>query len=171
MKTHHYTIKQIAILTMLRIAVGWHFMYEGLFKYFDYGWTSTSFLQSSTGPFSEIFKELTLSHSTMIIVDKLNIYGLILIGLCLILGLFERPASLFGIILLLLYYLTYPPFYDTGMFVEGNYWIIDRNIIEVLVLSTLLVFPTSKYTGLDRIPVKLLKDKTNFFTKLFFAKS
>ena len=44
----------------------------------------------------------------MHITDFLNVYGLILIGLALFIGLFSRVASLAGALLLTLYYFAYP---------------------------------------------------------------
>ncbi|MCK9411564.1 MAG: hypothetical protein M0Q53_04630 [Prolixibacteraceae bacterium] len=42
--------------------------------------------------------------------DFINVYGLILIGLALFIGIFSRAASLAGGLLLGLYYFAYPPY-------------------------------------------------------------
>ena len=36
-----------AVLLLLRIAVGWHFLYEGVVKLFDPGWSSAGYLAES----------------------------------------------------------------------------------------------------------------------------
>ena len=39
-------------LALVRIAIGWHFLYEAFTKLLDPGWTSSGYLESSTGPFA-----------------------------------------------------------------------------------------------------------------------
>jgi thiosulfate dehydrogenase [quinone] large subunit len=70
----------------------------------------------------------------------------------LFVGLLSRPGKILGIILLSLYYLAYPPFSGLGenIHVEGSYWIVNKNLIEMAALFVLYLFPTSKITGLDR---------------------
>ena len=101
------------ILFCLRIAVGWHFFYEGLAKILTPNWTSASYLMLSHGIFSNFFHWLASSPGLVRAADRLNIWGLILIGLALILGCFSRFASASGIVLLALYYLAYPPLIQT----------------------------------------------------------
>ncbi|MCK7538531.1 MAG: hypothetical protein MZV63_50015 [Marinilabiliales bacterium] len=56
----------------------------------------------------------------------------------LITGLFSRLASVFGAVLLVLYYFAYPPFGDSLLGSEvGNLYIIDRNFIEAAALMVL----------------------------------
>lgn len=147
----NYSIWQVVTLTFLRILIGWHFLYEGLAKLLDSTWSSQAYLVNSTGPFSPFFKSLATSESLMI-VDILNEWGLILIGLGLFLGFLSKPAKIFGVILLFLYYITYPPIAGTGveLYVQGNYWIVNDQLIEIGALLVLFVFPTSYITGLDR---------------------
>lgn len=147
-----YTNGQVVALTILRVLIGWHFLYEGLVKIYTPGWTAKSYLLASVGPFSSIFKALAESTSMLQIADFLNVWGLILIGLSLFVGLFSRLSNWFGIALLTFYYLSYPPFADlaTSGYVEGNYWIVNRNLIEMAALFVLVMFPSSHITGLDR---------------------
>jgi thiosulfate dehydrogenase [quinone] large subunit len=86
------------------------------------------------------------------IIDIINIWGLILIGLSLFIGLFARPFKLFGIVLLLLYYLAYPPFATVVINtpVEGNYWVVNKNLTEMAALFVLYLFPSSQISGIDR---------------------
>lgn len=46
---------QILALTILRITIGWHFLYEGLLKVINPEWSAVSYLNNSTGPFASIF--------------------------------------------------------------------------------------------------------------------
>ncbi len=104
-------IKRI-IYTVLRVAIGWHFLYEGISKLFISGWSAEGYLLNSTGPFSGFYQALATSPSLLNIVDILNVYGLILIGVGLFIGLWARYASVAGIALLTLYYFAYPPLWN-----------------------------------------------------------
>jgi thiosulfate dehydrogenase (quinone) large subunit len=157
-----YSNLQIFSLTFLRILIGWHFLFEGLTKLFSTpAWTAKSYLLGSVGPFAPVFKALTTNPALLNIIDNINIWGLIIIGLSLFLGLFARPFKIFGIILLLLYYLAYPPFAAVVINtpVEGNYWIVNKNLIELAALFVLFLFPSSHITGLDRFLKRKKSDK------------
>ncbi|QGY44033.1 hypothetical protein GM418_10295 [Maribellus comscasis] len=134
------------VITFFRIAIGWHFLYEGLAKLWMGNWSAASYLTNSTGPFSGFYNWLGGSESLMNIVDPVNIAGLILIGLGLFLGLTIRISSISGIILLLLYYFAYPPF-GGSIFgsAEGNLFIVNKNLIEALALVVLLVVKEKGY--------------------------
>jgi thiosulfate dehydrogenase [quinone] large subunit len=151
--SQYYSNLQIFSLTLLRVLIGWHFLYEGLTKLFSTpAWTAKSYLLGSVGPFSGIFHSLGANPAMMNIIDPINMWGLILIGLSLFTGLFARPFKLFGIALLLLYYFAYPPFSTVIITApsEGNYWIVNKNLIEIAALFVLFMFPTSQITGIDR---------------------
>ena len=45
-----YTKAQMTWLMMLRLFIGWHFMYEGLVKIMNPKWTSLPYLLDSKGP-------------------------------------------------------------------------------------------------------------------------
>ena len=126
-------------ITLFGLAIGWHFLYEGISKLIVPGWTATGFLSNATGPFAGFYHWMAASAGVMNIVDVVNIAGLILIGLGLFLGLAIRISSISGILLLLLYYFAYPPF-GGNLFgtAEGNLFIVNRNLIEALALFTLL---------------------------------
>ncbi len=148
-----YSNWQIFALTFLRILIGWHFLYEGLIKFFTPGWTAKVYLLGSVGPLAPLFKGITQSELILKIVDILNEWGLILIGLSLFTGLLSRLGKIFGIVLLSFYYLAYPPFAGLGIniqHVEGSYWIVNKNLIELGALIVLYLFPSSHITGIDK---------------------
>lgn len=151
--SEHYTGIQLFSLTLLRILIGWHFLYEGLIKLFSSpAWTAKFYLQGSIGPFSGAFKALATNPKLLSVIDLMNVWGLILIGLSLFIGLFSKVFKIFGIVLLFLYYFAYPPFmgYITNAPVEGSYWIVNKNLIEIASLFVLYLFPTSHISGIDR---------------------
>lgn len=150
--TTAYSTWQIFSLTLLRILIGWHFLYEGLTKLYTPGWTAKGYLLGSVGPFSPIFKGMAQSKSILSVTDFLNEWGLILIGLGLFVGFLSKTCKIFGIVLLLFYYLAYPPFSGFGVnpHIEGSYWIVNKNLIEMCALWVLFQFPSSHITGIDR---------------------
>jgi thiosulfate dehydrogenase [quinone] large subunit len=148
-----YSNWQVFSLTLLRVFIGWHFLYEGLVKLLSYpAWSAKSYLMGSVGPFARGFKAMASHPAILNIIDFLNIWGLIIIGLGLFIGLLAKPLKICGIALLLLYYLAYPPFASLAVNipVEGNYWVVNKNLIELAALFVLYLFPTSQITGMDR---------------------
>lgn len=160
-ESNNYSTMQIIGLTTLRIMIGWHFLYEGLTKLYTPVWTAKQYLLGSVGPLSSTFKSLTQSDVLLGLCDKLNIWGLILIGLSLFIGLFSKIGKISGIAILLLYYLAYPPFQGLGInpHAEGSYWIVNKNLIEIMALIILLLFPISHITGIDRFIFKNYNQK------------
>lgn len=144
--------RQTALLVILRVAIGWHFLYEGLVKVFNPSWSPQGYLMDSKGIFAPLFYSMATNPSVLAAIDFLNEWGLVLIGLGLILGIFTRLSLVAGMVLLLFYYLSHPPFIGLSYALpgEGSYFIIDKVIIELLAMGVLLVFPTGRLIGLDR---------------------
>ena len=84
-------------------------------------WSSYNFLSVSKWIFADFFQSLAANPKALAVVDFLNIWGLILIGLALFFGILTRYASAFGIAMLSLYYVANPPFLgmDFGVPAEG----------------------------------------------------
>jgi uncharacterized membrane protein YphA (DoxX/SURF4 family) len=143
---------QRVLLTLLRIAIGWHFLYEGLAKAFTKGWTSGGYLEVSRWVFGGAFQWIVAHPSVLRIVDLANMGGQIAVGLLLLLGAFTRGASLGGIALLLLYYVANPPLvgYDFGSQGNGSYLVVDLRLIEALALAFVAALPAAALPGLDR---------------------
>jgi len=144
------------IITVLRIVIGWHFLYEGLVKLLNPAWTARPFLEGSRWIFGDLFRWLISGNTGMWIVDTINAYGLTIIGIALIAGLFTRLALCGGITLLLMYYLAYPPFggYSYGAPSEGSYLIVNKNLVELVAMILLLFMNPGRYFGLDMLRKK-----------------
>lgn len=136
------------ILLILRIIVGWHFLYEGLVKLYIPDWSAEAYLSGSYGFLSGFFHWLASDPTLLNIVDFMNIWGMILIGTGLFLGIFIRISAVAGTALLLLYYFAYPPFGSSIFSVssEGHYWLINRNLIEAIVLIVIYLWPVKEYS-------------------------
>lgn len=140
------------IFTLVRIFIGWHFLYEGLAKLFS-PWSSAGYLLESQWLFSGVFHSIATNPGILHTVDLLNIIGLSGIGICLMLGLFTRLASAAGAFLVILYYIANPPFIgylseNTG---EGHYLIINKQLIEAAVLVLFVFIPGELFWGFDRL--------------------
>ncbi len=87
------------------------------------------------------------------IVNFANEWGLTLIGLALILGIFTRVASWAGIAMLTMYYLAYPPFggFSYGAATEGSYLIVNKNLIELVCLLILAFTRSGRFFGLEQL--------------------
>jgi thiosulfate dehydrogenase [quinone] large subunit len=155
----NYRGAQLTALVALRMLIGWHFLYEGISKIFNPKWSSVDYLMDSKGIFSGLFRSIVDNPTLLRTVDFLNEWGLVLIGLALIIGLFARYATIAGIVLLSLYYLTTPPFVGLQYSIpsEGSYLIVNKTLIELAALVVLLLFPTSCVVGLDWLLKKRIK--------------
>ncbi len=143
-------------LTLLRILIGWQFLYEGVIKIIDPAWTARPFLEGSRWIFGDLFRWMISGNTGMWLVDTANAYGLFLIGLALILGLFTRLAAWGGVALLMMYYLAYPPFggFNYGFPSEGSYLIVNKNLIELIALVMLALVDSGKFYGVDSLRKK-----------------
>ena len=141
------------LLALLRILIGWQFLYEGLIKLLDPAWSSRPYLEGSRWIFGDIFRWMASGASGIHIIDFLNAWGLTAVGLALMLGLFTRLASWAGIIMLSMYYLAYPPFagYSYGAVNEGSYLIVSKNLIELVALLVLAFTRSGNFFGLDML--------------------
>jgi uncharacterized membrane protein YphA (DoxX/SURF4 family) len=138
-------------LTLIRMLIGWHFLYEGISKLAMEDWSSYAYLMESKWLFSGFFHWIIAHPAVLEITDLLNIWGLILVGIGLFTGLFTRLASLAGIFLLLLYYIANPPFVESSLPVYGSRFFINLNLIEAAILGIFVFLKKDYLWGLDRL--------------------
>jgi uncharacterized membrane protein YphA (DoxX/SURF4 family) len=89
-------------------------------------------------------------------LDQMNrfiSYSVFAIGLCLMLGLFTRLAALGGAAFLLQIYLSMPPWpgLPASPRAEGHYFIVDKNLVEMIACMALVFLPTGHWVGLDAL--------------------
>jgi uncharacterized membrane protein YphA (DoxX/SURF4 family) len=154
---------QIHVLTILRLVIGWHLLYEGIAKLLTPAWTAAPFLSTSRWVFSGFFNWIASDPGILQVADFLNIWGLILIGLGLIFGIFVKTAAVSGIVLLSLYYIAHPPFVgmDFGIPLEGHYLIVNKTLIEIFALAVIAILPSASVIRLDHYILHLLKKIKN----------
>ncbi len=142
-----------ALLLIIRFMIGWHLLYEGIFKLYTEDWSAFGYLSEARWIFSGLADWIISNPGVLQSVDFLNTWGLIAIGAGLILGLFTRPAAIAGFALLMLYYLFNPPL--IGIIPagpqEGNYMVVNKTLIEAFVLLLIAVTPAARDYGLDML--------------------
>jgi len=155
-KKLQYSNAQLSMLVVLRVSIGWHFLYEGFVKLLNPNWSSVGYLLDSEGFLSGFFETIASNPNALAVADFLNMWGLIAIGLGLMLGCLSRIAIISGITLLAFYYLSHPPFIGLkyAMPSEGSYLIVNKILIELFALIVLYLFPSSRQIGLDKFLFK-----------------
>jgi uncharacterized membrane protein YphA (DoxX/SURF4 family) len=80
-------------------------------------------------------------------------YGLLVLGGCLLAGLFSRLSALAAAGLLLSFYLAHPPWpgLPPNPMAEGSYMFVDKNVVEILALLVLATVPTGIWAGADAL--------------------
>ena len=134
--------QKISIL-LLRIGVGWMFFYTGITKILNPAWTSAGYLKGAKT--FVVFYNALLSPSILPIVDFINEWGSLLLGISLIFGVFVRLSSFFGAVLMLLYYF---PILDFP-YPNPYSFIIDEHIIYALILILFAVLRVGRIYGLE----------------------
>jgi thiosulfate dehydrogenase [quinone] large subunit len=140
-------------ITVLRVIVGWHFLYEGIAKLTSTSWSAAGYLKQARGPFAGLFRWLASQPNLLDNANLITMWGLTIVGLLLMLGLFTRLASLAGIGFILLFYFANPPFvgYFYSLPTEGSYLIVNKNLVELCALVVILVTGSGRFAGVDRI--------------------
>ena len=136
------TTSQKTVLVLLRLAMGGFFFYAGLSKILDPSWTAAGYL-SSAKTLPDFYAWLS-SGTLLPLINIVNEWGLLLLGVSLILGLMVRASSSLGMMLMFLYYL---PVLDFPY--VGHSFIIDEHIIYILVLALFFVW-NRKIWSMDR---------------------
>ncbi len=140
-------------ITVLRVLVGWHFLYEGIAKVSSPTWSAAGYLRQARGPAAGFFKWLAAQPNLLAYSDQITMWGLTIVGLLLILGLFTRLASLGAIGFLVLFYAANPPFvgYFYSLPSEGSYLLVNKNLVELGALIVIFLTGSGKFAGFDRI--------------------
>jgi thiosulfate dehydrogenase [quinone] large subunit len=147
-------------MVLMRIFIGWHFLYEGIIKLYNPDWTSFGYVASAQGPLKPLFTLLS-GDPFLGWIDAFNIAALVVVGITLTLGIYEKLGALVGIGLLAIYYLAHPSFpWLMQVNVEGSYWFVNKNLIELAACLVIYHLPTGHYFGLSRI-LKKRKEITN----------
>ena len=151
----------LSLLVLIRIAIGWHFLYEGVTKILAENWSSAPYMAGSRWVFAPVFQWMAENDGIVAFVDLLNIWGMILAGIGLMLGLFTRWVSAGGALMLLFYFIAYPPVpgYMLGVPAEGSYLWVNKTLIEFFVLLAFAFISSGYLFGLDRLYARWKEEK------------
>jgi len=130
-------------LFLLRVGLGWYFLYAGITKILDPMWSAAGYLNGAQS-FKSLFAWFA-SPANIGWINFVNEWGLTLVGIALILGLWVRWASVAGVVLMVLYWLPVLSFPYAG----EHAYIIDDHIIYLFGFLVLMYFDSGKYWGLD----------------------
>jgi uncharacterized membrane protein YphA (DoxX/SURF4 family) len=91
--------------------------------------------------------------SSLDVANWLTTYGLCAIGVCLILGFLTPLAALCAAAFLALIYLSIPPWpgLPPNPRTEGHYWIVSKNLIELIACLLIAVTASGHWFGLDAL--------------------
>lgn len=136
-------------LFVLRLAVGWMMFYAGITKVLNPAWTSAGYLKGAK-TFVGFYSWLT-QPNILPTVDFLNKWGLTLLGVSLILGVFVKFSSRLGALLMLLYYF---PILD-GWKPNASSFLVDQHIIYAALLMFFVSLKAGRTWGLEKWCAKL----------------
>ena len=87
----------------------------------------------------------------MEVIDWSTRWLLVLVGACLLLGLFTRLACLAGACFLFMIYAAMPPLpgMPEALRSEGSYLFVNKNLIEMIALLVLASTSSGRWLGLD----------------------
>ena len=144
---------------ILRLALGWIFFYAGFSKVMDPAWSAAGLLSGS-----QVLPSLYhwfASPGVLSVINFVNEWGLLLLGVSLLLGLFVRLSSSFGILLMALYYLPQLNF----PIASKVYFLIDVHVIFILGLVILIQAQAGQFWGLEQWLVRQPVYKKSSFLK------
>ncbi|MDR3473781.1 MAG: DoxX family membrane protein [Devosia sp.] len=138
------TLPARTLIFLLRMAMAWTFLYAASHQVFVENFSITSFL-GSTKTFHNFFSLFT-GPAVAPVISFLVAYGHLLIGLSLLTGLLIRVSSVFGIGLMVIYWMAHM---DFPYISDTNNFLIDQHVVYALVLGLLIVKHAGHVWGLD----------------------
>lgn len=134
---------------LLRIVMGWTLFQAGLTKITADGWTAAGYLQNAVHP-DNPFQSMWSSFAGSGLIDFLNTWGVLLVGLGLILGAFVRWNAFWGAVTMIFYWLSaWQGGISEGIPLEHG-WVVDDHIVYAFLLFGLGAIGAGRILGVDR---------------------
>ncbi|MFC3478045.1 DoxX family protein [Halobacterium litoreum] len=134
----------------LRLVMAWTFLQAGLDKLLAGDWTAAPFLLNAIppgNPLADLFT--TLGTDYVGLVNVLNVWGQILVGLALLVGAFVRFSAFWGAVMMLFYWLAS---LEGGLF-DGlpiaHGWVVDSHLVYAVLLFGLGAIGAGRIVGVD----------------------
>ena len=138
------SITDRTFIFIFRMLMAWTFIYAASHQAFVANFSVVGFL-SHTKTFHDVFVVFT-TPTIAPVVSFMVAWGHLLIGLSLLFGLMVRVSSLFGIALLLMYWMAHM---DWPFIENKNNFIVDYHIVYSTVLAYLFARQAGHVWGLD----------------------
>ena len=132
------------LVFVFRMLMAWTFIYAASHQAFVANFSVVGFL-SHTKTFHDFFVIFT-TPAVAPVVSFMVAWGHLLIGLSLLVGLMVRVSSLFGIALLMTYWMAHM---DWPFIENKNNFIVDYHVVYSVVLIYLIVKHAGHVWGLD----------------------
>ncbi|MFQ6019932.1 MAG: DoxX family protein [Dehalococcoidia bacterium] len=132
-----------AFALLLRLSLGFIFIWSGFDKLITDFSASGFLVNASSGPLKDLFVNMGESQVALDVVDPLVVYGQILIGFSLILGIFTRFGLLMGATQMFLFYL--------AELWPANNPFLDEHIVYILLMALLGALGAGRILGLDAL--------------------
>lgn len=136
-------------LFILRVVFGWMYLYAGITKLINPNWSAAFYIKDAQN-FAGFYQWL-MTPNILPIVNFLNEWGLTLLGVALIFGVFVRLGAFLGALLMLLYYFPILKF----PYPNPHAYIVDEHIIYIAALAVLAFFKAGQAYGLEKWCAKL----------------
>ena len=134
---------QRTTLFLLRLSLGWLFLYAGISKIFNPAWSAAGYLHGAK-TFTGLYEWLA-QPGILPVVNVLNEWGALLLGVSLLLGIFVRLSTVLGAVLMLLYYIPILEF----PYVGEHAFLVDEHIVYALALLVLGSLRAGRVWGLE----------------------
>ena len=140
----------------LRVVMAWVFLQAGLEKLLEGGigqplaWTSVGFLQNAIAPANPLVGLFGWFAQYAAVVDPLVIFGQILIGLALLLGVVVRFAAAMGALMMAMFWTAA---WQGGLmagFPVAHGYFVDSSFVYMLLLFGLGAWGAGRIAGIDR---------------------
>jgi len=133
------------ILFLVRISMGWLFLYAGLTKVLNPGWSAAGYLGNAK-TFAGFYNWF-LQPGILPFTNFINEWGLTLLGASLLLGVLVKYSGYLGALLMLLYYFPSLDFPKIG----ANSYLVDEHIVYALVLIYMVLARAGDHWGINGI--------------------
>lgn len=143
------TNSQKITLFLLRVSLGWMFLYSGLSKVLAPSWSAEGYIKNAK-TFVSFYQWLT-DPNILPIINFLNEWGQTALGIALILGIFVRISSILGALMMFLYYFPILEF----PYVGTHSFLVDEHIIYAFTLIYLSAVRAGRAYGLAVFTSKL----------------
>lgn len=131
------------IILLLRLSLGWIFLYSAVTKITDPAWSAAGLLKSAH-TFPSLYQWFA-TPSILPTINFINEWGQLLLGISLVLGIGVRLSSILGVVLMLLYYLPQLNF----PYIGRSSYLIDQHVVYSLVLVYFAVIRAGRIYGLE----------------------